>query len=677
MVELWDEEELKRMGRILVRNREAFVLNNILRMREMFRYATKGLQAVFETMPFLLQSNTPGSPGHQADPETPCGIYGFARSGFWRQYRDSATGRILNTKEILGGRPRIESLLLMGSVGSVGHTESSDLDYWVCIEGNEFSGRELGLLTEKLEKLESWAGRVHKTEVHFYLHKVEDLREDRFGPLDEESAGPLMPGLIKEEFYRTALHVAGRMPLWWATPTKADAGLYAEIASRLEYMPVTTLDPGDFLDLGAPFRPGPKEYLAAAMWQAHKSQHDYFKALLKMVLLLEQVMGGLQKPLLCDKVKEAVLRQSGERSAVDPYLMATRQALNFAGRHFGSDELDLMRLAVWFKLVAPGSREILSPDSPKGRYLHGLLQEWEWDEARRADIMNYGLWPEQRKIGLGRKVKALLLELYSRTASRLRRDFPDEVLMGEDELVSLDLELLAHYSESVSKVETLPSELHLRGVRQGVSLVRVRDRWRIYPGSAGPEETGRDYVHSTDSLANAVAWLVHNRVWSPSLPCKVLGGTRPVERSLVQALAELLQASFPPLVMDGRKTEAGLIPDAVGPRILIINLESKQNTGLLESLEVIYRTGWGEMLVEAVNWPAGAAEAEKYLAAAEAVLGKHGAAEENMIFFNRPGADAAELIGNLKTAFRQYLRRKEREAREYEAPRSRSLLDTD
>ena len=305
------------MARQFQENLRLFAANNSLRIKEMMRYGTSGVRTAFQKIPLFLQMNDPNVPGYVSGCEGSIGIAGFERSGFARVFLKQHPDRCL--REILVRYPCIQSLTLIGSCGSIGHTRFSDLDYWVCVDPDVSPAYKPHLLAQKLRKISDWAAENHGLEVHFFLMNVSDVRANFMGALDEDSSGDVMPSLLKEEFYRTLLHVAGRIPLWWAMPAGIDDITYRHIAEDLSSLDVTAFNPHDCLDLGYPHLPGPRELLGAAMWQTYKSIRDPFKAIIKMVLVLEEVDSDLKAPLLCEQVKEALFRAEFPELPVDPY----------------------------------------------------------------------------------------------------------------------------------------------------------------------------------------------------------------------------------------------------------------------------------------------------------------------------------------------------------------------
>ena len=76
-----------------------------------------------------------------------------------------------------------------------------------------------GCCAASLMPWKAWALVRFKIHVTFFLMDIFKARDNDFGGSTHESSGSAMARLLKEEFYRTMIHVAGRLPLWTALPT--------------------------------------------------------------------------------------------------------------------------------------------------------------------------------------------------------------------------------------------------------------------------------------------------------------------------------------------------------------------------------------------------------------------------------------------------------------------------
>ncbi|MEW5725793.1 MAG: hypothetical protein AB1896_21970, partial [Thermodesulfobacteriota bacterium] len=206
-----EKDRGSQLRQLMARNLTRMTDNNRLRVVELERYASQGLKTVFDLVPMLLQINHPEVPGYLENADPLRGISGLQTSVFLEKVLSAFPFLRGELSRALGvAEPAVDSLVLMGSSGSVGHTASSDLDYWVCLNRNRFLPGELMVLKKKLGVISRWAAERHRTEVNFYIVDLEALADNRLETEGEETEGEVAPLFLKEEFYRTLLHVAGR-----------------------------------------------------------------------------------------------------------------------------------------------------------------------------------------------------------------------------------------------------------------------------------------------------------------------------------------------------------------------------------------------------------------------------------------------------------------------------------
>ena len=267
---------------------------------------------LFHVLPFLIHVNHPDLPGYVESPSNdvlvPFGInnYSFRKDIEMALTRcfPSLQSLFTDIKSIWPRQRCIDSLVLMGSIGTIAQTDTSDFDYWVCVNGKQFAPQSLDLLTQKLRAIEQWADKKWGTEVHFFLSDIEKVKQNDFGVADGESAGSAQALFLKAEFYSTNIVVAGKVPFWWLTPEKSTIKQYDGILGNLEKGGSPDLD--WFMDLGHLEKLDAGELFGAAIWQLGKAMDSPFKSLLKMAKLEVYLANiGSEQPL-CNTLKKHV-----------------------------------------------------------------------------------------------------------------------------------------------------------------------------------------------------------------------------------------------------------------------------------------------------------------------------------------------------------------------------------
>ena len=121
---------------LIRRNKKIFQNYNRLRCQHAYDFNVEKASVAFEIIPALLSLNEADLPGYVTEGEGACGIYGIRSSDYLKKAIHDYFPELINKKisyqKYLIRRPAIESLLIIGSVGTVAQNDRSDFDYWVC-----------------------------------------------------------------------------------------------------------------------------------------------------------------------------------------------------------------------------------------------------------------------------------------------------------------------------------------------------------------------------------------------------------------------------------------------------------------------------------------------------------------------------------------------------------------
>lgn len=380
---------------------------------------------VFDVLPWLLHQVAPGTPAAGETAGCPAGIVNFEPTEAMLQAVRRLFPKVGGQPALSRGRPAIQAVFTIGSMGTLAQTRRSDLDLWLILDEREAQGKGLRLLQRRLDALSAWAS-ARGLEVHFFPLSLEKVRECDFGRLDGESCGSAMRHALQEEFYRTHLVLQGRAPLWWLVPPRLDEEGYTQAARDLQREAGISLD--DYLDLGAPRPVGAEEMLGAGLYQFLKAVQRPFKALLKMALLSRH-LDTAEPVLLCELLKERVMgpRPPGPLES-DPYLVlldvlvAEKQA---AGR---PDEVDLLEEAFYLQVwSAQGGGE----EADLGRTLDELAGRWGWPASRIERLKSFNRWSPAAIDRLGRRIQDYLETVLERLQQRYP-SLPPQALRARD-----------------------------------------------------------------------------------------------------------------------------------------------------------------------------------------------------------------------------------------------------
>ncbi|MDR3135169.1 MAG: class I adenylate cyclase [Deltaproteobacteria bacterium] len=660
---------------------EAQERNNLARYRELRTLATPGFLKVFDLAPTLLHYNHPDLPGYLGHPDTPHGVVAYSK---WEMQANEVP---IGPWSDIVSDPVVECLVLIGSSGSVGHTVRSDLDYWVCYRHERLNGQSLGLFKEKLHAVSRWASEAHNTEANFYLVNLAELAKGRIDhSWGEEAEGEVAPHLLMEELYRTILFVAGRFPFWCVWPEGRTQEEYQEAAKVLAPLDWDN-SPPTYVDLGFPTKPPPQEYLASAMWLAHKAETDPFKGVIKMVPILEAVETDFQSPLICDLVKSEITNNALSNFAVDPYIITIDRVAAFCSTHLSPEHAELARSASVLKVLGLTGKEgdqiqrtILSPS--KLRVLTKWINDWGWPPDRLGHLAAYDQWTERERLSLGSDILMMLLGVYMRISSHLINRFPGQVNAQDEQLAPFAARILGRQRGLEATVDLLPSDLHRNSLSKRMVLQQdvLTGQWSLYnlklgnnqaleaEPLAGLDPDSGDVIFQCERVAKAAAWLVRNQLYSPDLELTVTDSFG-VTTEMVHSYLEALNSCFPPLEFYSLDPDTIFQVGAKGQILIAFNLEDPGETKI-RAADIVFRTGWGEMRHQWRELGHMAVEADKYMDLSHTLIEVCGlTAVDSLILHPSQAETFTRAFNNLKSALMAQLRPKQ------QLKASKSLID--
>ncbi|MCB1792422.1 MAG: class I adenylate cyclase [Gammaproteobacteria bacterium] len=572
-------------------------------------------RSFFDLLPLLWHVNHPMLPGFVST-ETPAGVVNF------RPNRE----QVLLARRYVRGfkeekRPHrdtpVVGLYLMGSMGSLGQTSGSDLDFWLCHDSAvDDEGREL--LRRKAARLEERANEIG-LHAHFFLMHAESFRDGVVEQLSKESSGHTQHTLLLEEFYRTGLMLAGSPLLWWAVPPEHEHE-YTAYTRRLIQRRFVRAD--QWLDFGGLHALPADEFFGVAHWQLFKGIDAPYKSLLKLMLLEAYAAEYPKIDWLCLETKRAVY--SGEDIApddLDPYLLILDRITRYLSERNELDRLQLARRAFYFKagqLLATGS---LSKDW-RYRLMRRQCERWGWNEHVIAHLDTRLEWKLDRVV---EERNALVSEL-SRSYRLLTEFAREQDSMGgvdPRELALLGRKLYAALDKRPGKVDQVNPGISRDLSERTLWLKRLADeptRWQLYLHA--PDLPPYTPAKTSTSLVEVLTWLHINGICERSTQIhhvpKPVGYGEPEQDKILKTLRKCLPRE--PLCEGGLDEYADV---ARGHQsIWFINvaenpLASHADAGyqliservdalsfgathecLVANIEHLYTTTWGEIRIE-------------------------------------------------------------------------------
>lgn len=502
--------------KVLKRITDRFCTLNQLRLDRARSALTWRQQIVLDLLPLVFHLNHPALPGYHAS-DCPHGLDRYQPADL----AIHAAQRLARSFRAVSGRrtaAELTGLYLMGSPGSLGHSVTSDLDVWVC-HRHDLSPQRLAALNEKARRLSRWAAD-YGLELNLFVFSAEDFRHGRQqSEVAGENCGSAQHYLLLDEFYRTAIHLGGRYPLWWLIPAEEEKR-YGELTRLLQDN--RFVRPDEYLDFGALPSIPVTEFLGAGIWQLYKGIDSPWKSLLKL-LLIECYARDRRNGLLSGEFKRAVYRGDATVDSVDPYVMLYRRLEQWLQAMGAPGRLELVRRALYVKTGLPLTRAAETASRWQGRSLQQLVTEWGWDRQILAELDARHEWRVETVIELRRRVVAELTHSY-RLLSRMARSDNVSSSISTADLNLLGRKLYAAFQRKAGKIEVINPGIAPSLAEENLSFWQRGpeadssgpDGWLLFRNLDSVTDTlWQAPIRRAGSLVELVAWCQCNGLLSP------------------------------------------------------------------------------------------------------------------------------------------------------------------
>lgn len=569
---------------------------------------------LFHLLPFLVHVNHELLPGYIAPSSTndtvPFGINNYSfRPDIQKSFLDCFPQHrdlISDIKKIWPRQRAIESLVLMGSVGTIAQTEHSDFDYWLCIDTKQFSEQAINLLQEKLNAIEAWADEHFGVEVHFFLSDIEKVKQNDFGVAEGESAGSAQSLFLKAEFYTTNIVVAGKAPFWWLTPEKTAEKQYNAILNSLERG--GSPDADWFMDLGNLERLDASELFGAAIWQLGKAMDSPFKSVLKMAKL-EVYLANIENGTpLCNLLKKHVHQGSeapGFIADIDPYALMFDELIEHYKEYGQPEDILVLQQCLYLKCQCPLSQPLFEGERPnfKRKIIASYARKWGWNKKTLHHLDNIQDWNFHERVQLSRRIHRFLLKCYRRISGELNHH---KQVMDEKDMTVLGRRLSTFYGKKADKVEFLrrafDESLYCETVTISMKLLKNGDEiWTAYAGDllskSGIIEKSQKITQASDAISLMV-WCVSSRIIDTKSKVHLDYNYTEVSELDLNDLLKHLCKYFPPVKVSALPRNDLLSAERITTCMAIVNFSTLRQKPTVEETTLLYRTSWGETFIK-------------------------------------------------------------------------------
>lgn len=615
------EEGIDRKDLLLLRER--FLSVNHDRLQRANLVLSSRQQTVSRLLPLLLHVNHPLLPGYVSN-STPAGISGYKPSTYLVQ-EAQAIARSFTYKAPRGARQELplHALFLMGSLGTIAHAENSDMDFWLC-HSSELTGQELQELRQKCDLLSTWAQTLGATVSIFLVEPEHFVQGHNNGQLSIDDCGSTQHYLLLDEFYRTALWLAGRTPLWWYVPA-AEEHRYTEYCATLLAKRFISSD--DVIDLGGVAQIPAEEFISAGMWQLYKGIESPFKSLLKLLLIEVYATEHPQVQCLSLSYKQAVYADQLDANELDAYVMLYRRLEAYLLERNELERLELVRRCFYLKVGKRLTQSQLRRSNNWRRILlEQLTHTWGWRAVLLSHLDRRHLW----KVPQAQSERRLLVRelMYSyRALTQLGLKMQIEPAVATRDLAVLGRRLYAAFERKAGKVEYLNPGIAPDLSEDIVTLVQcVPDEpeqayWGLFKGAlVGAEWREYSPLKRAKELLAVLAWGYLNGVIDNSTRLSLVAHSsalselelRGILNSFKQVLAlpftdvsedALLESSYPKTVLLLVNVGVDPLPELSQANVHLVSEHSdalnfsEQGSNLVLSIDQVVLNSWNELVV--------------------------------------------------------------------------------
>ncbi len=479
-------------------------------------------RVVLDILPLLFHTNHPALPGYVSH-DTPCGLSNYtpgpiqledarrlARSFRWNPQQDQT-------------ECFIHALFMMGSPGTIAHSEKSDIDMWVCHKPGLGTRHRINL-EQKCQLISTWADKLG-LELHFFLIDPDGFRSGEIETLSEESSGSAQHYLLLDEFYRTAVWVGGRTPLWWYVPPVMDNQYedYCEIILRRR-----GIDRNDVIDLGGISEIPPDEFIGAAVWQLYKGIDSPYKSIIKLLLLEIYAREYPNSLTLCQDFKNRIYDGQQYINNLDPYVLTYHRLEEYLKEQKQSERLELVRRCFYFKIDKQLTKSLGGRNkSWQRRQLETMTQSWGWTQDYLRELDCREDWKANIVIVERNALVAELVRGY-RLISRFSQQNQNEARISKQELAILGRKLHAAFERKSGKLERINpsiapdlSEPYL--TLANIGAAQEENSWELHKANPNKVKDGSSKpLKQEQSLLSLLGWCQLNGILAENTRCEIL-----------------------------------------------------------------------------------------------------------------------------------------------------------
>lgn len=478
---------------------------------------TKEFQHVFRLISLLLHCNHPHLPGFIED--APYGIADFKLSDYQQNYLQ----QIDSNRSISDYLPHskqpflsINGVYIMGSIASIAQTTSSDLDIWVC-HREDLNTDELAKLQQKTTALQAWA-KQQEIELNLFLMDEMRFRDFRYSEsMTAENSGSAQYMLLLDEFYRSAIRLAGKPLLWLHLLVENEKNYESEVEELIRNKEI---NPQDWVDFGGLGKFSANEYFGASLWQLYKGIDAPYKSIIKILLLEAYSWEYPNTRLISSDFKFHLLMDHTEDHHFDPYLEMLDRVTAYLNYRKEFKRLDFVRRCFYVK----ATEDLWYSRCSNWRFdlLKDLTQQWGWDQNKIDDLNLRPFWKIRRVTQSYNEIVKTLMLSYRNLINFARKNNVDAMIMPQDVGI-LTRKIYTVFEELPGKVMLINPQLSVSLAEAHITFIEIPKNTKVHKAgwylvNQSPDISGfaqARHVEYNAHLHKLIAWAYFNGLLTP------------------------------------------------------------------------------------------------------------------------------------------------------------------
>lgn len=557
---------------------------------------------IFSLIPLLIHLNHPSLPAYVEN--APQGIWRFELSDYQKHFLTTCSFDEAISAYHSENKFNFDALYSMGSTGSITQTNLSDLDLWLCYS-EQLTIEQYKLMEIKIVKLQEWA-KTFRVDINIYLMNPKQFKNQTYNScVTDEHSGSAQHFFLLDEFYRSAILLAGKRLLWLHLQKEE----YQNACHNPEIDLNEWIDFGDFSSLST------SEFFGASLWQLYKGIENPYKSAIKILLLESYAHTYPKTKLISKEFKQKILSDEFVQYHFDPYLAMLELVTENLKIRKEWVKLDRLRVCFYVKAV---EGEIIK--NWRSDDLKELVSQWHWSDKQTQLLLQRQSWKIKQVMNHERMLVDHLLQSYRNLLHFARKFHINPSIMTND-IDILMRRLYSVFETLPGKVSLINPKISANLAEPNITIIESKEGSPLQPGwylvNQAPKssyDSALRYVHHTKSLIKLIAWGYFNGIINASTHLHTI--SRNVNTEKLRQFMTDLRLSFP--VQAPEMTNEDMHhPNEIRNLVIAINLVKdptqslddipkkvyqsdlfnfgKSQKTLVGSVSIIYRNLWNEI----------------------------------------------------------------------------------